>query len=212
MLIIGVKFRFITMSGILFTDPETFLAKSREALQRMLLVVRGWEDGSEEPPTELMDNDDGNILWSVVKNTHTLLLIVKVVHKPLTDALNSYIKLDPPPIKHCIVVYQDKCTPRAGQELRSLPSQGVTMELFSMEELIDDPLESSMSPKSFRLLSSDEVRQLFEAYGALDRFPRILTTYPICRRFNAQPGQVFEIIRHLGIEEVIYRVVEEPKS
>lgn len=199
----------MSATGVLQCDPEAFLAATRRALLRMLTEVRCLDDGPLTAPEALVDAtaDDDNFLWMSVKNGHWLLLVVRVVNKPVTDVLSDYLaRPEAADLRGCIVVYQVKCTPHAANDLRSLP-----VELFSMAEMVNDPLQSCMTPQ-YRWLCDDEVTQLEMRHGSVDRFPKLLTTDPVCRRFNAPVGSVFEVIRHLGDEEVLYRVVTAPMS
>ena len=115
------------------------------------------------------------------------------------------------PPRRCILIHRTKCTPQASKDVAALAAHGVDVERFSMDEMIDDPLLSCMAA-TYRRLTADEVAAIEDRYGSIDRLPLLLTMDPVCRRFNPPIGAVYEIVYHTGLEEVVYRVVGEPRS
>jgi len=113
--------------------------------------------------------------------------------------------------RRCILIHRTKCTPQASKDIAALAAHGVDVERFSMDEMIDDPLLSCMAA-TYRRLTADEVAAIEDRYGSIDRLPLLLTMDPVCRRFNPPIGAVYEIVYHTGLEEVVYRVVGEPRS
>lgn len=202
----GYKWHTRCTMAALADDPEVLCARTKDALQHMLCRTRRLADGPLTVPTGF--ESSANLRWVGVKNGTHLLVFVSVGNKSTVDMVSAFLQTpEAASVTTCIIVYEIKITPRGSADLLAL---GVEMdrsiEIFSMAEMVDDPLQSGMTP-SYRELSATEVAALVAHYGALDRFPQLRTDDPVCRRFAARAGTVFEIIRSLGIEDVHYRVV-----
>jgi DNA-directed RNA polymerase subunit H (RpoH/RPB5) len=90
---------------------------------------------------------------------------------------------------------------------------GVTVQYFTYEELMFNPLNHIYVPKH-RILSSKEAEELArrdKITGGM--LPQILLFDPICKRLGARPGNIIEVTRKVLIEqslieeEISYRYV-----
>ena len=82
-------------------------------------------------------------------------------------------------------------------------------EVFQEIELMVNVLEHDLQPK-FRLLSKTEVEDYFKVFDNKKReMPRILDSDPVARYFNANIGDILEIIRPsiTSGEAISYRIV-----
>lgn len=113
-------------------------------------------------------------------------------------------------INHCIVLYLNNITVFAKNEIKKLiTEENKTIELFLFSELMYNITKHMLVPKHILLTQSDK-RTLMKKYHVTEKqIPKILSSDPVSRYFNAKPGQIFQIIRDSNItyKSVSYRIV-----
>jgi DNA-directed RNA polymerase I, II, and III subunit RPABC1 len=86
-------------------------------------------------------------------------------------------------------------------------------EIFKITELMINIIEHILVPKHI-VLSQEEGQLVLEAYCAKKKdMPLILTTDPVARYYNMQPGEICKIIRSsvMTCETPFYRIVVKSK-
>jgi DNA-directed RNA polymerase subunit H (RpoH/RPB5) len=87
-------------------------------------------------------------------------------------------------------------------------------EIFKMSELMINIVDHVLVPKHI-VLTEEEGKAVLDAYCAKKKdMPLILTTDPVARYYNMQPGEICKIIRSsvMTCEAPFYRIVVRSKS
>ena len=94
-----------------------------------------------------------------------------------------------------------------------IASYETACEIFKTMELMINIVDHILVPKHI-VLTQEEGQQVLEAYCAKKKdMPLILTTDPIARYYNMQPGEICKIIRSstMTCETPFYRIVVKSK-
>lgn len=165
-------------------------------------------------------HDCPGYITGMQRGEHFAVFVVKNINKAVVNAVFDYC--NPPEaeaedddtdkhphhgndVRKAIIVYSDKCTTMAAKSIEG--SETVVFERFKVEELLRIPLIFAFNT-SCRLLDEDEVKRL-TARTPLDKLPKMWTTDPIQRYYNAPVGSVYEIVEKFGVlqPEIKHRVV-----
>lgn len=109
---------------------------------------------------------------------------------------------------HAIVLYNNSITAFAKNSIVTL-LETKKVEFFMYEELMYNVTEHCLVPKHI-LISPKEKKTVLKTYNVSEKkIPYILSTDPVSRYYNAQPGQMFKIIRNSEVtcKSISYRVV-----
>ena len=100
--------------------------------------------------------------------------------------------------QHLIIIIPQKLTPLAIQELKNTDKE---IEVFIYKELMFNITRHYTQPK-MKILNKEEKYSLIQQIKQ-SQLPIILRTDPICRYYNAKPGDIFEFKR----PSIYYRIV-----
>ena len=151
------------------------------------------------------------------RGEHFAIVFVQNINKAAVNAIVDFC--DPPAtddgdeehphagnlISQAIVVFTEKCTVMATKDLEA--NESVVFERFQIDELMRIPLVFSFC-QSCRLLTEREAREV-TTETALNLLPKIWTTDPLQRIYNAPVGSIFEIVEKYGVLQPVkkFRVV-----
>ena len=172
--------------------------------------------GSDAPITTM--GDCPGFITGMQRGKHFAVYVITNVNKAAVTAIFNHSMppseedaegVTPPPRKHeitnAIIVHSMKCTTMAAREIEACKE--VKFERFKIEELLRIPLVFAYST-SCEILD-DEATKALVAETPLHQLPKIWTTDPIQRFYNAPVGAVYRIVEKFGVlqPEVKYRVV-----
>lgn len=112
-------------------------------------------------------------------------------------------------VNHAIVLYNNTITAFAKNSLQTLLDEGKTIEFFLYNELVYNITKHTLVPQH-TLLNNEEKRAVLRTYNVPEKkVPYILKTDPVSRYYNAQPGQMFKIVRNSDVtyKSISYRIV-----
>ena len=99
-------------------------------------------------------------------------------------------------VQHVILVSLDEFTSHAKQVLREEVQNGRKIEFFLHKQMMFNVIRHKFQP-NFRLLNESETIQLLKRLQCkLLQLNKILKSDPVAKYFDAQPKQVFEIVRN----------------
>lgn len=207
-------------------DTAVHLAEAQRNVRSMLDLrrVEGAETAVDLPDCPMF-------LWGMRRGA-VAVVFVKCLNKVAYDAVVAFCRPDPvddddddddglddfvvaddsndAAIAQCIVVHRDKATPPAAKLLLAYPH--VRMELFSLNEILDHPLEWIIQSE-YRLLDPAEAKEVLDKTPAW-QLSVIQTTDPVQRWYNTPIGSVYRTVERFGRLEpaVVYRVVQQPTN
>ena len=109
---------------------------------------------------------------------------------------------------HAIVLYNNSITAFAKNSIETL-LETKNVEFFLYDEMLYNVTEHCLVPKHI-IMSPQEKKEVLKSYKVTEKkIPYILRTDPVSRYFNAQPGQMFKIIRNSDVtyKSISYRIV-----
>lgn len=113
-------------------------------------------------------------------------------------------------VKNAIVLYHNSITVFAKNMISTV--QDKKIEFFLYSEFMYNVTRHELVPKHI-LLSQLERANILKQYSLNEKtklkFPHIMRSDPVCRYFNAKPGQMFKIIRDSNVtkKSITYRIV-----
>lgn len=149
----------------------------------------------DEPVNKINDN----LIVIFVEEAKVGINTIKNIEKYFEETQTS----------HAIVIYNATVTAFAKQSINTLEAQGKVLEFFKYDELTYNITKHKLVPRHM-LISDSEKQQLLNHYKVHEsQLACILKSDPVVRYYNAQPGNVFKIIRHSDVTQhsVTYRVV-----
>lgn len=110
-----------------------------------------------------------------------------------------------PVFKHSIIISDQKLGSDAIKNINEMPA--FRIEHFRFDQLSYNPLEHFLAVQHVRL-SKQETKAFYAAnhYIVPSQLPTLLSTDPVARYYDFQPGDLIEIHRYLP-ESISYRIV-----
>jgi len=214
------------MADLVDISKRSIVTRAKVNAVRMLTLRQ--IPGEDEPIAAV--HDCPSFVWGIRRGSEWAVVMLNDASKQAVLAVMDYCQppaprpepaepeetADPPhphagnDIRHCIVVYVNKCTVIAGKEIAACTT--VAMERFSVEELARCPLDLTWQAE-YELLDNTQAAAVRARCGT-EGMAEIWTSDKTARWFNAPIGSIFKTTkRWRGLQaDVEYRVVTEPAS
>lgn len=184
-------------------DDERMMVKVKKNVLCML------NDRNIEGEDSEITLQDERFMWGM-KRDSVMVVVYRAVKQAVFTELEEQREKG---ITHCIVICWTRYTPAASKSMQQVKG---FYEQFSHSEFVAPAIHNHMVAPH-RLLGEKEKATILDDLhikNPKNSLPRILTTEPVQRWYNAPLGSVYEIIRCNGMShpQKVYRIVCEPYS
>ena len=148
----------------------------------------------------IIDRDDNKFIAQC--NEKFILVIFSLV--PLNnDSIKSYLSMldNLLSFTHMMIIYTKSITPSARKIIINMAKQGILIEVFQAEKLID--ITNHRLYRKHEKITGKEEQEILEKYG--NKLPKILITDPVVRWHGFKVNDILRIKRKQGF--IAYRLV-----
>lgn len=166
-----------------------------------------------EGPDERETRENIKIVRSMIRKKSSRRIIVFWIKEKFggADVTGICNEMSDKDVKRAIVVTDLGATPQVKPTLRMLRSQGIYIDIYTLQESQINIMKHSYVPKH-KVCSKKEKEKIMKLYAVTpDKLPHIKPTDVVVRHFGAKKGQLFKITRPSetmpGYETISYRLV-----